>query len=302
MSNVIAIGQAALALNYKGGNVTPYVGGRIANMAASLGVAGLDVDYVSECGNDAIGDVIVDFFKKNNVETKSIDRFIDGQSQMTLHFFNENGEEKVSDYVNYPKTRFNVLWPTINKNDIVVFGSFFALDESVHQQLIELLTFARERKAIIVYLPGFNPRLCSRITRVMPAILENLELSDIVIAREMDMENIFNVKTAQEAYDKHISFYCKNFVFVNRNFDVSMHLNNQCISYTNNSQEHPIGWNAAFCAGLIYGISSQNITLDDLKEGTNLDKASKFALDFANKGLSNHSNVVSKEFINSLKF
>ena len=154
MSKVIAVGQACLdILHEEGRQVCSFVGGRIANMAMTLSHDGVEVEFVSECATDGVGDMIVDTLKKNGVGVKSVDRFTEGQSQVSLIFRDKVGNERFSEYVKYPDSRFDVLWPKIEENDIVVFGSFFSVEESVRQPLSELLAYAQDRKAIIVYLP-----------------------------------------------------------------------------------------------------------------------------------------------------
>ena len=158
MRKVIAVGQSCIDIvhvDYK--PAMSYVGGRIANMAASLSRAGVPVEYVSECGQDSVGDMIVDFLQSNGVGTKSVDRFTEGLSPISLIFRDAEGRERYSEYVKYPKTRFDILWPKIEEDDIVVFGSYFSIDENVRKPLSEFLAYAQERKALLVYLPGFQP-------------------------------------------------------------------------------------------------------------------------------------------------
>ncbi|MGM9802053.1 MAG: carbohydrate kinase family protein [Candidatus Limisoma sp.] len=157
MKKVIAIGQSVLDIIHLDGRPTAsFTGGRIANMAASLGRCGISVEYVSECATDSVGDMVVDFLKRNSVGTASVDRFTEGQSQVSLIFRTSDGAERYSEYVNYPSSRFDVLWPRIDEGDIVVFGSYFAIDDNPRRGLLELLNYAQQRKAIIVYLPDFS--------------------------------------------------------------------------------------------------------------------------------------------------
>ena len=84
MGKVIAIGQAVLDVVFSGNTpVKAFAGGRIANMAASLGKMGVSTEYVSECATDAPGDAVIKFLESNNVGTASVDRFTEGQSQVT---------------------------------------------------------------------------------------------------------------------------------------------------------------------------------------------------------------------------
>lgn len=85
----------------------------------------MEVEFVSECATGNVGDMIVDTLRKNGVGVKSVDRFTEGQSaECPLIFRDKEGNERFSEYVKYPDSRFDVLWPKIEENDIVVFGSF----------------------------------------------------------------------------------------------------------------------------------------------------------------------------------
>ena len=76
---------------------------------------------------------------------KSVDRFTEGQSQVSLILRDKEGNERFSEYVKYPDSRVDVRWPKIEENDIVVCGSFFSVEESVRQPLSELFADAQDR-------------------------------------------------------------------------------------------------------------------------------------------------------------
>lgn len=304
MKKVIAIGQSVLDIvHLEGKPVASYTGGRIANMAASLGRCGVNVEYVSECANDKIGDLVVDFLKSNNVGTGSIDRFTDGKSQVSLIFRDSNGKEDYAEYVSYPDTRFNVLWPRIEEGDIVVFGSYFAIDSKPRKGLLELLNYARERKAVIVYLPGFHKELCTRITRVMPEILENLEYADLVIARQADMEIIFDKSDALASYNEHIKFYCPNFVFTDSNNGMQIFSSSTCkvLEFADCPPQNRLGKDAAVAAGIVYGMLKENVNLDTVNSIPALawEGIARCGVEFANECIKSGQNIVSKEFANN---
>lgn len=304
MKKVIAIGQSVLDIIHLDGRPTAsFTGGRIANMAASLGRCGIDVEYVSECATDSVGDMVVDFLNRNGVGTASVDRFTEGQSQVSLIFRTSDGAERYSEYVNYPSSRFDVLWPRIDEGDIVVFGSYFAIDDNPRRGLLELLNYAQQRKAIIVYLPGFQPQLCPRITRVMPAILENLELADIVIARQSDMEKIFGKSDSTQVYKDHILFYCPNFIFMDSNNRIDVHTPSRNISAALSAAENNrLGKDASFAAGIVYGLLKEDVLLSSVNSLSAdawkriVDTATDFAADSIRSG----ENVITPTFARSL--
>lgn len=270
MRKIIAIGESVLDTVFKGNTpVKAMVGGRIANAAATLGMLQLPVTMCSECGTDSVGDIIVDFLQRHQVSTQSVDRFTDGATALAAIFKGENGhDDKIVNYGRYPVDRFDVVWPRIDENDIVLFGSLYAIDSPQREHLFELVQYARERKALIVYLPGFQHGINFRITRVMTAILENLEISDIVIAHERDINNIFPGESAAEAYRNHIEFYCPTYLHINPDLSVTMFAGKQRREYAaaTPATSNLLGWQAGFTAGIIYELMCRGLRRDQLIE------------------------------------
>ncbi|HAO62994.1 MAG TPA: carbohydrate kinase, partial [Porphyromonadaceae bacterium] len=216
MRKIIAIGESVLDTLYRNGQpIKAMVGGRIANATASLGMTGVPVTFCSECCTDSVGDIIVDFFNRHQVATTSIDRYTDGSTQLSAIFLGEDGNDKIVNYGVYPDAdRFDVVWPRIDEGDIVLFGSLYSIAQPQRERVYELLSYAAERKAVMVYLPGFQHGINFRITRVLTAILENLELSSIVVAHERDLADIFPGESAEKAYHNHFEYYCPCFIHI----------------------------------------------------------------------------------------
>lgn len=306
MNKVIAIGQSALDIIHVDGKpIKSLTGGRIANMAASLGRVGVDVRFVSECANDCVGDLIVEFLNENNVVTASVDRFTEGKSEISLLFRDDAGNERYIEYEQYPEDRFDVLWPKIEENDILVFGSYISIEEKVRPHLLELLEYARDRKAVIIYLPGFRKELCNRITRVMPAILENLELADVVIARESDMSYIFGKDDSRSCYNEHILFYCSNFLYSDSDNRLQLHTPSGVFSADASGAvaKNKLGWDSSVCAGFVYGLLRKGITAAgiDSADADVWKEALRYAELFAADTLRSGYNVVSEEFASEIK-
>lgn len=244
-----------------------FVGGRIANTAAALGQLGLPVSMVSECGADRVGDMVVDFLSAYNVDVKSVDRFTDGTTAFSAIFCDTGKEKKIVNYGRYPADRFDVVWPRIDEDDIVLFGSLYAIDTPQRERLFELISYAAERKAIIVYLPGFQHGINMRITRVMPAILENLEIADIVIAHECDINNIFPGETSEQAFRNHIEFYCPTYFHINPDLGVTLFSTGKRHDFAHSealATDNLLGWQSGFAAGIIYMILRNGLTRDQV--------------------------------------
>lgn len=186
-------------------------GSRVANAAAILGRNGFEVLMASEAAADAVGDIAVSALAQAGVDLTSVDRYTEGRTPLNIYVADAGD---LTRYEQYPAECFDIIWPRINENDVVLFGGFYAIDGRMHARMLRLLQHAVERKAVLIYLPGFLPQLEPRITRVMPRILENLEMANMVIARTGDLSLIFGVSNAADGYREHIDFYCRSLVAI----------------------------------------------------------------------------------------
>lgn len=271
MRKIIIIGECALDLIYRDGMPEKsFPGGRLLNAAAILGKEGRQVTYVGECARDRVGDLIVDFLNDNNVATGSIDRYVDGFTPLNIFFLPDktHPEGAVVAYRKFPDEKFDVVWPRIDPDDIVVFGTAFAINSRVRPQLQELISYAHTRHALIIYLPGFLSSEAPGITKVMPSILENLEVSDVVVSRTSDLKVIYNESDADRCYDRHINFYCAPFINVDsQKGEICYRHNSYRTSLTAGAQATSLTWNASSLAGIISAIISGEISRDDLLSG-----------------------------------
>ena len=67
------------------------------------------------------------FLEDNNLSGQYVNQFEGGKSALSLAFLNENNDAVYDFYKDYPRQRLELELPVLNKDDILVFGSFFAL-------------------------------------------------------------------------------------------------------------------------------------------------------------------------------
>jgi fructokinase len=253
MKRIIAIGECALDVIFNGSTpVGAMPGSRIVNASAILAGKGHQVSVVSEASRDSVGDIIVDFLNQAGVDTHSIDRFTEGVTPSIMYFKQDDGSESVTRYENYPDECFDVVWPRINPGDLLLFGGFYALDSRIRPRMLQLVNYAKERHATIVYLPGFLKSQAPRITRVMPAILENFELADIIITRSHDLTNIYDEKDVAKCFNNHISFYCNTLVNIDSDAaTITVYNGSQAHSKALTGQTRSLTWCAGATAGIV---------------------------------------------------
>ncbi len=265
MKKIICIGECALylVLDAKGRPLGNMPGGRVLNAAAILARDKYNVVMASEASADPVGDIVAAYLKESGVDLSSLDRFTEGRTPINVFVAADTSSvpESVTRYEQYPDDCFDIVWPRVDEGDIVLFGGYYALDARMRPRLSRFLANCAERKAILVYMPGFLPVQEPRITRVMPAILENLELANVVIARNIDLKLIFGIDNTDSLYHDHIDFYCRSLVSV----DVANHRISYYTGKEVSSVEIPADicstliWNAGAAAGVVAMIAERDL-------------------------------------------
>ena len=93
MRKIIGIGETVLDILFKDGvPVKAVPGGSTFNSMISLGRMGLNVSFISEVGNDRVGEMILKALEDSGVDASSVCSFSDGKSPLSLAFLNNNND------------------------------------------------------------------------------------------------------------------------------------------------------------------------------------------------------------------
>lgn len=301
MRKVIGIGETILDIIFEGNQPSAAVpGGSVFNGIVSLGRAGVNVSFISETGNDRVGNIILQFMRENNIPTDHVNVFPDGKSPVSLAFLNEHSDAEYIFYKDYPKQRLDVLFPEIHEDDIVIVGSYYALNPVLRDKILELLETAKEKKAIIYYDPNFRKAHAHEAIRLMPTVLENLEFADIVRGSDEDFQNLYGKSDAQKVYKEHIQFYCDRFLTTHGANGVNLHTRN-FTRHFDSPQIQPlstIGAGDNFNAGIIYGLLKYDVRHADLPslDQDTWGKIIRCGMDLASEVCQSYDNYISKEF------
>ena len=293
MRKVFGIGETILDIIFRNDQPQKAVpGGSVFNGLISLGRLNVPVSFISELGNDRVGDMIRDFMEDNHITTEFVDRFPDGKSPISLAFLDDDKNANYIFYKDYPAQRLEVPLPKIEKDDIFVFGSYYSLNPVLRTRMVEFLQYAQERKAIIYYDPNFRKAHAHEAIRLMPTVLENLEFADIVRGSDEDFQNLYGKSDAQKVYKEHIQFYWANGVNLHtRNF--TRHFDSPQIQPLST-----IGAGDNFNAGIIYGLLKYDVRHADLPslDQDTWGKIIRCGMDLASEVCQSYDNYISKEF------
>ena len=304
MRKVIGIGETILDIIFKENQPYKAVpGGSVFNGLISLSRLDIPVSFISEIGNDHVGDIIADFLNENKISTDYVDRFPDGKSPVSLAFLDNNNDANYIFYKDYPKQRLDVPLPRINEDDIFVFGSYYALNPVLRERMVEFLQYAKERKAIIYYDPNFRKAHAHEAIRLIPTVLDNLEYADIVRGSDEDFHNLFSKTESAHIYEEHIKFYCHDFITTHGPQGVNLFTDRFKLHYDSKPvvPVSTIGAGDNFNAGIIYGLLKYDVRHQDLKT---LDKEtwSKIigcGIDLSTEVCQSYNNYISREFAHS---
>ncbi len=304
MRKVIGIGETILDIIFKENQPYKAVpGGSVFNGLISLSRLDIPVSFISEIGNDHVGDIIADFLKENKISTDYVDRFPDGKSPVSLAFLDNDNNANYIFYKDYPKQRLDVPLPRINEDDIFVFGSYYALNPVLRERMVEFLQYAKERKAIIYYDPNFRKAHAHEAIRLIPTVLDNLEYADIVRGSDEDFHNLFSKTESAHIYEEHIKFYCHDFITTHGPQGVNLFTDRFKLHYDSKPvvPVSTIGAGDNFNAGIIYGLLKYDVRHQDLKT---LDKEtwSKIigcGIDLSTEVCQSYNNYISREFAHS---
>ena len=306
MRKVIGIGETILDILFRNGQPQAAVpGGSVYNAVISLGRMGQNVTFISETGNDRVGEMILANMRENGVDTANVNVFPEGKSPVSLAFLNERNDAEYIFYKDYPRQRLEVNMPEISSDDIIMIGSYFAITHVLRDKVKELLDRAHDAGAIIYYDVNFRSTHANEAIKLMPTIIENFEYADILRGSTEDFQNMFRQPDADKVYSNHVGFYCPNFICTDADGDVRLRTKHVCKDYpvTPLKAVSTIGAGDNFNAGVVYGLLKYRVRRADLAELTEADWDAiiRCGMDFSADVCKSVSNSVSKEFAESYR-
>ena len=271
MRKVIGIGETVLDIIFKNDQPIGAVpGGSVFNGIISLGRCGIPTSFISETGNDRVGKKIISFLKENNVNAEYLYVYPETKSPISLAFLNENNDAEYIFYKDHPHDQLDFVYPDIQPDDIVMFGSYYAVNPVIRPQMAAFLDHAKNRGAIIYYDVNFRASHQHEVMKLTPNILENLEYADIVRGSSEDFEILYKKTDADAIYRSQISFYTKNFILTQSSEPVELRAEggiSKQYAVEHTEAVSTIGAGDNFNAGFVYGLIKYGVTREMVKTG-----------------------------------
>ena len=304
MRKIFGIGETVLDIIFKDGQPqAAKAGGSVLNSAVSMGRMGLPVSFISEYGLDDVGELIDNFLNENGVNTASVHRFEDGSTSLALAFLNEKNDANYTFYKDFPGKRLSIEFPQLQKEDILQFGSFYAIWPEIRVKIKKFIQNAHDNGALVFYDPNFRKSHISELAKLKPLIIENMRMSGLIRGSDEDFQNIFRVNSADEAWEV-VKNYCMCLVYTSNTDGVYVRTNSFSGKFPVKTitPVSTIGAGDNFNAGMITSIHRNNISKNQLykmglKEWMVVIET---AVDFATHVCLSYENYISEEFAKSV--
>ena len=153
---IIGIGETVLDIVFKCGQPKSAVpGGSTFNSMISLGrtvgrlYPDVPIVMVTQIGKDMVGDIILSFMRDNHVSTHSV-RCLEGiQSTVSIAMLDGNNDASYEFFRDSDAPSFEGGKIEFHPGDLVLFGSFFAINKGTREATKALVSEARAAGAII---------------------------------------------------------------------------------------------------------------------------------------------------------
>ena len=230
-------------------------GGSTFNSIISLGRAGVPCIMVTEVGSDHIGDMICRYLTENGVCTDYVCRHAGTKSHITLAFLNEHNDAQYTFYKDHASAALDGRLPEITASDVVLFGSFFAINPAIRPAVSQLLHMAHEAGAWLYYDINFRKAHIPDIPDVLANIEQNMQLATVVRGSMEDFEYLYGLRDGDAIYQR-VSRFCPTLILTDGARMIRVYSPEGCETYPVQAIEtvSTVGAGDNFNAGYIYAM------------------------------------------------
>lgn len=301
MRKIIGIGETILDILFKNNQAATSVpGGSTFNAMISLGRVGVPACFLSEIGDDKVGNLVRTFLSDNGVDDRYLTEYAECKSPISLAFLDEHNNATYSFYKDPFGKRADWECPKIGRDDIILFGSYYALNPDMRYKVTALLDEARNAGAIIYYDVNFRRNHSGEAIKLMGTVIENLEYADIVKGSDEDFELLYHITEGDKVFKEKVDFYCPHLIYSRGAQGVELYSRTltKCYPIRPVVPVSTIGAGDNLNAGILYGLIKYRIRRDDLAHLTerDWDDIIRCGLEFSANTCCQTDNYISREF------
>lgn len=238
-------------------------GGSAFNSVISIGRMGLPCRFIGYAGQDRAGLATRDFLSENGVSIDDFEIREGEKSAISLAYLDENGDASYQFYKDIPKARQDWSLPRFGSDDVLLFGSYYAICESMRAQVAPTLSAARQAGAVLYYDLNYRRSHAHELELLLPAIHQNFHEATVVRGSADDFEIMYGSRDARHIYEHHISRHCPLFICTSGGGMITVCTPEQTLDFRAPRVENvvsTIGAGDNFNAGFVYGLIREGIT------------------------------------------
>lgn len=256
MKRVIGIGETVLDILFKNDQPQKAVpGGSTFNSVISLGRAGVSCAMVTDVGGDHVGDMICSYLRDNGVSSDYVCRHEGVKTHISLAFLDEKNDAQYAFYKDHASVSLDGALPQIKSDDVVLFGSFFAINPIIRPVVGTLLREARKAGAWLYYDINFRKAHIAELPDVIASIEENMSLADVVRGSMEDFENLYGLHDGEAIYER-VKQFCRTLILTDGARSIRVFTPEGCESFPVQKIQtvSTVGAGDNFNAGYIYAM------------------------------------------------
>lgn len=302
MRKVIGIGETVLDILFRHQQPEFAIpGGSCFNSIISLGRAHVPSLFVGYTGDDIVGRQTVDYLRENGVGTDYFEMREGEKSAVSLAYLNEQGD---ADYVFYkptPRVTPTSPIPRFERDDVMLYGSYYAICKGTHPQVERMLQAAGEAESIVYYDLNFRRPHRHELEELLPVIHDNFHHSTIVRGSADDFEIMYGERDARKIYEQHIRQHCPLFICTSGPGLITVCTPAFSMDFPVDALEDvvsTVGAGDSFNAGFICALLRDGITRDQLPDlpAASWQRLLATGCAFAAQVCQSQYNSISKEF------
>lgn len=204
---IYGVGETVLDIIFRSDKPQSAVpGGSTFNSMISLGRCGLDCAMLAQTGDDHVGDMTMNYLRENGVGTHLMTRCVGMKSHISLAFLNAQSDANYTFYKDHNGWSLAPLLAAADSvqftaDDVLLFGSFFAVNPLVRPVVEILLRRAHAAGALVYYDINYRAPHAAMLDEIRPYMDENIRLASVVRGSMDDFRIAFGLDTPDAVFE-----------------------------------------------------------------------------------------------------
>ncbi|MBQ0085076.1 MAG: carbohydrate kinase [Prevotella sp.] len=223
-----------------------------------------DIYFISETGDDHVGQMIIDFLHDSGVSSEFVTINKGTKSHLSLAFLDENSDAHYTFYKDHENADIPDNCPAITASDILLFGSFFAINPVLRTRTRHILQQAHTAGAMLYYDINFRRPHLAQLDAVMPNITENYSLATIVRGSLDDFDILYDTRDKERIYREYVSPYCPYLIITDGGNAITIFTPHTRYDYPVTALSQvvsTIGAGDNFNAGFLFAIANAKVSM-----------------------------------------